>query len=80
MKKNLFNFSALFSFLSASSLFACSVCVGGYTQEKLDAYFITTIVLSGIPFLFGLTFYMIYRHYKKKARNLSAATALQSED
>jgi hypothetical protein len=60
-------FSILFIF-ATESLWPCSVCIGGFTQEKLDAYFIITVLLSATPLILsGLVFYYYYKKSKKDA-------------
>ncbi|HMU83901.1 MAG TPA: hypothetical protein PKE49_04615 [Leptospiraceae bacterium] len=58
---------ALISFALAvvpAELFACGACIGrGYSQSLIDSYVVITILLSGLPLIFGglLIYYMVKR-------------------
>ncbi len=50
---------------------ACSVCLGGYTPEQLNAYLITTGFLASMPIIMaGLIFYWIYKRYKQNINKI----------
>ena len=52
--------------LISRPIFPCSVCVGGFSQEKIDAYLYTGVTLTSLPFLILGLFYFLFRYYKKK--------------
>ncbi|MDH5656828.1 MAG: hypothetical protein OEZ34_13025 [Spirochaetia bacterium] len=68
--KSFYNISAFIaaclSFFSAASVFSCTVCVGGFTQEKIDAYFYTGLTLTALPIFILAAFFLLIQYYKKK--------------
>jgi len=64
--KNLYILFLSSAVLISDKIYPCSVCVGGFTQEKIDAYFYTTIVLTTIPFVIIGLFFFLIKFYKKK--------------
>ena len=68
MKNRYFTFlvTSAFFFLTETS-FACSVCGGGGSKEKLNAYLLTTGILGAMPIIMGiLLFFFIRRANKTK--------------
>ncbi|MEK6616167.1 MAG: hypothetical protein AABZ32_08670 [Bacteroidota bacterium] len=62
MRKKYFIFLAINAlFFISDTSFACSVCKGGATQEKLNAYNLTTGILAGLPIVMGLLFFLLFR-------------------
>jgi len=61
MRKKYFIFIAsTVLFFAADTSFACSVCKGGATQEKLHAYILTTGILAGLPIVMIILFFFLF--------------------
>lgn len=61
----LITLAAFIFFFLADNAFACSVCGGGTSPEKADAYMLTTVVLGAMPIIIGIIlFFKIRGAYK----------------
>ena len=57
-------------FVAGKALLACSTCSASFSQEKIDAYKISTLLLISLPFtITGLIIFYVVK--KTKARKLS---------
>ncbi|MBI4932085.1 MAG: hypothetical protein HY841_15110 [Bacteroidetes bacterium] len=68
MKKKFILVISLLFFFLPEAIFACSVCKGGASQEKLDAYILTTGILAGLPILMGLLFFFLFRRASRATK------------
>jgi len=73
MKKNLKHvLLALLIIVSGFEMaYGCSGCTSQYTKAKLDAYMLITVVLSGLPLIFGggLIGYFYFKSKKRTSQS-----------